>query len=269
MGRFIGWVTAKSNNRNRRIATVNINLCFPHQDQNWRDNLVKHSLEQNSLTLLESFWLWRHGPYAITQLRGEVVNEHLLTNAREKNQATIFVTPHFGSWEYAGLLTASCCDLLIMYAPPKLDFIHKLSYSGRSSTGGRMIKAEASELKSLLAHLKNGGSVGILPDQVPSGNGGVYAPFFERMTYTTTLVSKLAKRLDCEIVFCYSLRRADNPSRYDTFYYSAPNELYADTEHSAVALNKFIEQCIVKQPEQYLWSYKRFKRPPPDLENPY
>lgn len=219
--------------------------------------------------MLESLWLWRNSSRALTQLCGEVINKHLLSSANGKQTGTIFVTPHFGSWEYAGLLTASRCDLMIMYAPPKLEFLHELSYQGRSSTGAQLIETTSASLKTLVNHLKNGGSIGVLPDQVPNGNGGVYVPFYSRLAYTTTLVSKLANKYNCEIVFCYSLRRSDIQLRYDTFYYPAPKELYSSDEKSARALNFFIQSCIDNAPEQYLWSYKRFKRPPPNMTNPY
>ena len=109
-----------------------------------------------------------------------------------------------------------------------------------------------------------------MPDQVPSGNGGVYAKFFGRLAYTSTLVSKLAGKYHCDIVFCYSLRRCKPSLRYDTYYYAAPKEIYnLDEQAAAQTLNKFIETCVLSAPEQYLWSYKRFKRPAPSDSYPY
>ena len=265
----MGWLSARTNNRSRRITEVNLSICFPGQDHQWRQNLRNQSLRESSKTLLESLWLWRNSSRALTHLCGELINEHLLSRANDKQTGTIFVTPHFGSWEYAGLLTASRCDLMIMYAPPKLECLHELSYRGRSSTGAQLIETTSTSLKTLVNHLKNGGSVGILPDQVPGGNGGIYAPFYSRPAYTTTLVSKLANKYNCEIVFCYSLRRMNKKLYYDTYYYPAPKELYSSEEKSVGALNLFIESCIVNAPEQYLWSYKRFKRPPTNISNPY
>jgi KDO2-lipid IV(A) lauroyltransferase len=269
LGAILGWASAKTNNRIRHIVEVNLNICFPDKDQHWRSNLLNQSQKESGKTLLESLWLWRNSSRALAQLRGNIINEHLLINANDKQTGTIFVTPHFGSWEYAGLLTASRCNLMIMYAPPKLECLHEWSYRGRSSTGAQLIETTSSNLKTLVNHLKNGGSIGILPDQVPTGNGGVYAPFFSRLAYTTTIVGKLASRFNCDIVFCHSLRRIDKTLRYDTYYYPAPKELYAHEEVSAKALNTYIETCIANAPEQYLWSYKRFKRPPSNLTNPY
>ena len=266
----MGWISTKTNNRNRHIANTNKNICFPRKDRQWRNSLLKNSLIENSKTLLEALWLWRNSAYALSKLCGEITNQQLLDETASKQRGTIFVTPHFGSWEYAGLLTASRSDLIILYAPPKLKYLHQLSYHGRSSSGAQLIETSSIKLKTLITHLKRGGSVGILPDQVPSGNGGVYAKFFGRLAYTSTLVSKLAGKYHCDIVFCYSLRRCKPSLRYDTYYYAAPKEIYnLDEQAAAQTLNKFIETCVLSAPEQYLWSYKRFKRPAPSDSYPY
>ena len=270
VGSLLGWISTNINSRNRHIASTNIEICFPLKEVDWRNSLLKKSLRENSKTLLESLWLWRNSTYALSKLCGDITNQHLLDEANTKNQGTIFVTPHFGSWEYAGLLTASCCDLMILYAPPKIKYLHQLSYHGRSSTGAQLIETTSVSLKTLIAHLKQGGSIGVLPDQVPSGNGGVYAKFFNRLAYTSTLVSKLASKYQCNVVFCYSLRRNKPSLHYDSFYYAAPQQLYDRNEQtSAQALNKFIENCVLQTPEQYLWSYKRFKSPAPTDDYPY
>lgn len=255
-------------NRNKHIAQVNIDLCFAEKNQHDRQELVKKSLQENGKTLIECFWLWKHPQSVLTTLLGSVNNHHLLDRA--KKQGTIFVTPHFGSWEFIGLLTATKCDLLILYAPPKSKHIEMLSCQGRSSTGGTVISTHDLNAKHLIKHIKQGGSVGILPDQVPEGNGGVYSSFYGRQTYTSTLVCKLAKKLQCPVVFGYVLRNTDVSLQYDAYYYDAPKAIYSEDLISATdALNHCIEEFINSAPEQYIWSYKRFKKPAPGDIYPY
>jgi KDO2-lipid IV(A) lauroyltransferase len=43
----------------------------------------------------------------------------------------------------------------------------------------------------------------------------------------------------------------------------------ADDVEAATALNRGIEQCVRICPEQYLWSYKRFRRRPPGAAKLY
>jgi KDO2-lipid IV(A) lauroyltransferase len=268
LGKFIGTLLFVFKNRNKHIAQVNINICFTNLSAAGKQKLLKTTLQENGKTLIECFWLWRHPQKVLGTLLGSIKNHELLKRAR--TEATIFVTPHFGSWEFIGLLTAANSDLLILYAPPKSDHITMLSCQGRSSTGGKVISTNELNTKYLIKHIKNGGSVGILPDQVPDGNGGVYSSFFERQAYTSTLVCKLAKRLQCPVVFCYALRNTEKSLRYDAYYYEAPKEIYSDDIILATdTLNKSIESFINTAPEQYIWGYKRFKNPAPGDSYPY
>lgn len=268
IGKFIGSMLYIFNNRNKHIAQVNIDICFTNLNPHEKQALLKKTLQENGKTLLECFWLWRHPQQVLGALLGSIKNHALLTRARK--QGTIFVTPHFGSWEFIGLLTAANSNLLILYAPPKSEHITMLSCQGRSSTGGTVISTDELNAKHLIKHIKNGGSVGILPDQVPDGNGGVHSSFFSRQTYTSTLVCKLAKKLQCPVVFCYALRNSEKLLQYDAYYYEASKEIYRDDIKLATdALNKSIEDFISTAPEQYVWSYKRFKHPAPGDIYPY
>lgn len=269
IGSLVGTMLFRFDNRTRRITNTNLTLCFPDLTQQEHNSLLKLTLKENAKTLIESFWLWKHPKLSIQKCLGKIENKHLLDRANGNTKGTIFVTPHFGSWEFIGLLTASQSDLLILYAPPKSELIEALSCQGRSGTGGKVISTESLNLKSLIRHLKNGGSVGILPDQVPEGNGGEYSPFFGRLAYTSTLVSKLAIKLQCNIVYCYAIRSTSS-DQYNAFYFDAPKEIFSDNILASVnSLNKSIENFVLDCPHQYIWGYKRFKKPAPSDSNPY
>ena len=220
--------------------------------------------------MLETFWLWKHPKQALSSHLGDIKNEHLLKRAKNSSHGTIFITPHFGSWEFSGLLTATYCDLWILYAPSKSEYIDKLSCLGRTGTGAKVISTAGLNLKDLMQHLKAGGCVGILPDQVPDGKGGEYAKFFQRKAYTTTLACKLAAKLKCHVVLGYTLRNHSHPKLYDSYYFDAPKELSSENTLEAVScMNQCIEKYISASPENYIWGYKRFKKPAPGDINPY
>ena len=58
---------------------------------------------------------------------------------------------------------------------------------------------------------------------------------------------------------------------FDLHYLPADEEIAStDLARSAEALNREVERCIRQKPEQYMWSYKRFRmRPPGGWPNPY
>ena len=270
LGVVIGTLLRLTRNRNKHVANINLSICFPELNTKQREQLLNESLKENAKTLLEAFWIWKHPRQALNKHIGNIKNEHLLTRSKESRKGTIFVTPHFGSWEFIGLLTATYTDLWILYAPPKSEYIDKLSCNGRSGTGAKVVSTTDLNLKSLIQHLKNGGSVGILPDQVPDGHGGEYAEFFNRKAYTSTLACKLANKLKCHVVLGYSLRDSVNPQLYDSYYFDAPNEMFNDNTAKAVtSMNQCIEGYILTSPENYIWGYKRFKKPAPGDASPY
>ena len=270
LGVIVGALLRLTKNRNKRVADINLSICFPDLAPEEHQQLLNKSLIENAKTLLEAFWLWKHPHQALNKHLADIKNEHLLMRAKDSDKGTIFVTPHFGSWEYIGLLTAAHTDLWILYAPPKSAYIEKLSCMGRSGTGGNVVSTTNLNLKDLIQHLKKGGSVGILPDQVPEGHGGEYAEFFNKKAYTSTLVCKLANKLKCHVVLCYALREPTRQTQYNAYYFDAPQEMFDNDSAKAVAsMNQCIEEYILSSPENYIWGYKRFKNPAPGDANPY
>ena len=114
----------------------------------------------------------------------------------------------------------------------------------------------------VLKALKNGQIVGILPDQVPSEKGGIYAPFFGVSAFTMTLISKLLIKSDAR-VFCGFAKRLPNSAGYKVIVEEANNQVYSNNISDSVAgLNKSIEHSVQKAPEQYQWVYIRFRKQP-------
>jgi KDO2-lipid IV(A) lauroyltransferase len=71
------------------------------------------------------------------------------------------------------------------------------------------------------------------------------------------------------VVFCYA-ERLPNGEGFSIHYLPAPDGVgAADSLVAAEALNRGIENCIRRRPDQYQWSYKRFKRRPAGAPSVY
>ena len=101
--------------------------------------------------------------------------------------------------------------------------------------------------------------VGILRDQDPGASGSVHAPFFGYTARTMLLVSRLARKTNCAVVFCVAERLPKG--RGYRIHYTATDQLIAcdDEVTAATALNEGVESIVRINPAQYQWSYKRFK----------
>jgi len=107
--------------------------------------------------------------------------------------------------------------------------------------------------------LAKGEAIAILPDQVPSGGDGIWCNFFGRPAYTTTLPIRLANRHNTPAVMFTAKRKSlgsgwiVNAKRLQPFS--------DDPAVAATQLNTAIEAAVLVAPEQFIWSYNRYKHP--------
>ena len=138
------------------------------------------------------------------------------------------------------------------------------------------VRADGSAIRQLIKRLKQGGVVGILPDQQPKLGDGEFAPFFARPALTMTLLPRLAQRTGATVLFAYCERIGELPGgRGPAFalrFEPAPDAIAAvDPVLGVAALNAAVERIARRDPAQYQWTYKRWSIPPPlaGLDNPY
>jgi KDO2-lipid IV(A) lauroyltransferase len=172
----------------------------------------------------------------------------------------IFLTPHLGGFEIAGQFLAYRLPVTIMYRPPRIAWLDSVLRHGRAQGQAQLTTADTRGVRALLKALKRGEAVGLLPDQVPARGHGVMADFFGRPAYTTTLIGKLQQATGAPIVVMCS-RRLPDAAGFDMTFHQLPEALPIDDAKAARELNMFLEGIIRRCPEQYLWSYNRFKAP--------
>ncbi|PIE45454.1 MAG: lipid A biosynthesis acyltransferase [Gammaproteobacteria bacterium] len=254
-------------NRESRVARVNIDLCFPKFSQKERDQLVKDTLVENAKTLFEMPKIFRKGGKYALGLVSEVEGLEVYQAALKRQKGIILLAPHLGNWELIVHYLNQFSPMVAMFAPPKQIFLNDIMRKARQSTGAILVPADPSGVRAQLKHLKQGGVVGILPDQLPkSGHAGVFAPFMGHSAYTMLLVNRLVKRVDATIVYAFA-ERLGLGKGYKIHILSAPDGISSDDEvESATQLNRGVEMCVNIAPSQYQWTYKRFRKQPSGID---
>jgi KDO2-lipid IV(A) lauroyltransferase len=149
-----------------------------------------------------------------------------------------------------------------MYKPPQSAAVDSLMLAGRTHLGMALAPTDTGGIRILLAALKRGELIGILPDQDPKEGAGVFAPFFGIATKTMTLLPKLAARSGATVLVSYAERLAWGRG-YRIHFLPVDGAVNEKDELAAVtALNQAVEQAIRQSPAQYQWSYKRFRSRP-------
>lgn len=219
--------------------------------------LKTKALEHTGRLVAELPWVWTQTD-ANLMASVELTESVAQVQAQTIDRATIYLTPHLGSFEVAGRAIASLRGLTVMFKPPKIAALEAIVKTARGNAAMKTVPANFSGVRQLLKTLKRGEAIGLLPDQVPSDGDGVMAKFFDRDAYTMTLQAKLASASNAMVVLvvCERLQGADESG----YRFRLHMELM-DTAPEPFALNKALEVLIRRYPEQYLWGYNRFKPP--------
>ncbi len=269
IGAFIGWLIFLSNGSARRISTINIRTCFPLLSANKQDKLVKNSLIElgKVITELGIIWLWKSERIL---KKMTVEGDDIVSAAVAKKQGVILITPHLGCWEMSGLYVGKRWNSLTFYQSPKIESLDPIIRNARERSGAKLLKADNRGFITLIKGLRNGQVTGFLPDQTPKDRkNGSFSPFFGRPALTMNMVSSLARKSGASVFMCFVKRLPRGEGYHLQFMDICAGIDSDDNVIATTALNQSVEKLINLAPEQYLWSYKRFKQVPDGLGEIY
>jgi len=268
LGRMAGGVLARLPHTLPAVADLNLRLCFPDLPRGERRRLVRRVLAENGATVLEMSSIWRWPAARLRRLEDGVEGRELFDRARSRGRGTLLIVPHLGNWEFLNAFLMRHTQLVSLYRPPRIAELDEFMRRSRERTGCIMVPATPAGMRPLLKALRANHTVLILPDQEPLRAHGVFAPFFGVPALTMTLVARILRRTASEVLFATAERSSKGGF---TIRFQPPPEGLADPdeERAAASLNRGVESCVRRCPEQYLWTYKRFMSAPPGEPTPY
>lgn len=277
IARMIAATWLRGGARESRVALRNLELAFPAMPGGERSALRERILRSTALQLLETLRFWTRPHAENLALVRACEGEALFDAAIAAGRGVIVAAPHHGNWELLNQWLAARTPISILYAPPESrvgeDFLRRVRAADDDAQRVAQVRAEASGVRQLLRTLREGGVVGILPDQQPKGGEGEFAPFFGKQALTMTLLSRLAARSGAAVLFAWCERIGDPGSAAPAFavHVEAAPPGIASADTGVAALNAAVEAIARRDPAQYQWTYKRFKRRPKGSgeTNPY
>lgn len=243
----------------KRITAINIQLDYPQLNDQERTQLIRASVRSQCLTYLEFVKCWDMPPQYSLDLLDKIEGESILTNALANQKGIIVVVPHFGCWELLNAWLNVHTAPMIMYKPNKIKGINRYLLEARQQSRATLVPTDETGIRSIFKHLKSGGLTVILPDHLPKESGGIYADFFQQNTLSATIVSKLASKTQCNVIGLSCVRSSD-PSKFNVHCTALSEDILSkNLQLSVEALNHTLQDIINTAPEQYIWSYKRFR----------
>lgn len=248
---------------------INLSMCFPELNQEQQQRLIHKIYPELGKTVWETGAIMSWSPERLRRKIVAVEGKELMDQALQAGRGVIIGLPHLGSWEILSVYLPTICKLTALYRPIQLPALDRYVWQSRERAGTKLVPTDNSGIRQLVQGLKRNETIVILPDQDPRLEGQVFAPFFGVQASTATLLPRLAHKTKAAVLFCYG-ERLPNAAGYKIHFRPAdPDIADADLTVAASAMNRGIEACIREIPEQYQWTYKRFKTRPPGEEKIY
>ena len=246
----------------RAVVLQNIEICFPDWPPAKRADLVKSAYQHLGFLVLEILKLFWGMPRFIRS-HSKLLGWDYWKKAKDQGRGVIHLASHVGNWEVMAATGAyfGKIDILLVTKHLKPEWLHRRVEAGRSACG---VKAtyEPRTLRTILSHLKKGGTVGIVLDQYTGPPVGIRVPFFGLNVGTHSLVAMLAKRTGAPVVPVTNRRLPNGdfeveirPQLEWITNQDPLRELELNTEQYA----RVVESMVRENPTQWLWTHRRFK----------
>lgn len=268
LGILLGWAVYLAPGRHSGRMRANIFSSGLCTDERACRRLLHQSIAESGKAFMEliAFWL---RPYekVMKLVKGSTGWEHI-DAALAEGKGLIIFGPHLGGFEIISQYYAQHHPFTAMYKPPRNAYLAPLMLAGRQRGLCKLVPTDMSGVRALLAALKRGEGIGMLPDQVATSGDGVWAPFFGRQAFTPTLVASLQRKTGAAGFFA-TAERLSWGRGFHIHILPMHTALPEDKTAAATLINQYSEELIRRFPAQYLWIYNRYKRPggappPPD-----
>ncbi len=181
-----------------------------------------------------------------------------LEEIKNKRKRVVFVSGHFNNFELMAMLIDSAgINLSAIYRPLNNIFLNKIMENIRvKHICNNQIKKGKKGSRELLNFLKKNFSVALMIDQRVTE--GIKSDLFGKPAFTTTIPAQIVKKFSCEVVPVY-IERYDNIKFKLTINKPIKFDNNLNIEEITLKLNKILEEMILKNPSQWIFTHDRWK----------
>ena len=251
--------------RHRRIAKRNLALAFEKKNGRERTEIARSAFRNMGRVMAEFSFTPRLNEENVSQyvlFEGEE-NFH---RAREKGKGILFLTAHFGNWEWMAAAFPICfrspCHVIVRPLDNRLldGIVERL----RTCTGNRTVPKQKS-MGRILRLLRQGEVVGVLLDQNVAWQEGVFVKFFGELACTNAGLALLALKTGASVLPVFNSRQADGRYRVvigPEIAVIRTGDKDLDVEKNTELFTSVIERYVREYPDHWFWLHQRWKTRP-------
>lgn len=261
IGTGFGWLLYWVVVPRRKVALINLRLCFPELSEAERRALARRHFAFTGRSMLERGLAWWASP---ERLRATVRIEGLehLQRLRAEGRPVLLLAPHFLGLDMAGTRLTLEGDFVSVYSPQRDKVFDHWLHHGRSRFNDQLLLSRHDGVRATVKAMKSGRPFYYLPDLDYGRKESIFVPFFGVQAATITGLPRLARLAGAAVVPCV-VRMLPGGGGY-VLALGAPWADYPtdDVEADTRRMNAWLEGVVRTMPEQYYWVHRRFKTRP-------
>ena len=248
---FLIYITALKRNK---FSKVNIDFCFPNKSKLERNKIFKSNIILSGRVIFDTgiAWFWskkrinKSIPYEINGLED-------LLGEQNSNKGVILFFKHSLHLELDARILGMHAEIYGVERKHNSEYFQSIQRKGRLKSMKGIV--DRKNTIRFIKWLKDGKTVLYAPDQDYGMKKSNDIDFFNRPAATVSAPYKIIKKTQCKTYFLNSYVKKD--------------KLFLDIEkldlndideiNFSRNLNKYIEDRIRLNPNEYLWQHRRFK----------
>ncbi len=241
--------------RSNNVINKNL-LKFPNKLPEYKKKEIVSNIWSNyGMTFIEYVFLEN---FKKGQSHIDIKGEEILKKISINNKPVIFISGHFANFELMSMeITKKKIKLATIYRPLNNFFLNPfMEYMRKKYICKNQIRKGRGGVKESVEYIKNKHSIALMVDQRVSE--GERIKFFNEKAFTTTLPGQLALKYNLDIVPIFIERES-----YDSFKMQVYKPIKSSNFKNKIAiskkLNEVMEDMIVKNPHQWIWTHDRWK----------
>ena len=243
--------------RPKKIIYSNIRKAIPNISEEEINNFTK-SMWNNYGRVSAEYMFIKDFRLGKLESKVEINGQEILEEIKKLNKQVIFISGHFSNFELMAMyLEKTGIKLTAIYRPLNNIFLNFIIERIREKyICKNQVKKGIGGIKNLIKFKKQNFSTALMIDQRVSE--GILSDFFNEKALTTTIPAQLIKKFNIPVVPVYIERK--NGINFKITIYKAINF----SEEKSISnitdeLNRILEEMIIKNPKQWIWSHNRWK----------
>ena len=249
----------------KKVILDNLAKCFPSKSKAERKRIMSKFYRHFCDFALESVKMYSMTPRQMAR-RLTVKGMDVLNNFADQGKSVIVLGMHYNNWEWGSYLqTQAKHQVLMVYNSIRGNAsMEKFILHSREKWGGQSIPMYRS-VRAIMEYMRKGkpAILWLAADQTPPPTTPFWTIFLNRETPFFSGPEKIGIKTNQPIVFIYlkKLSRGKYEANISVLA-EEPNKLQPN--EILLRYSRKMEEIILKEPEYYLWSHRRWKYTRPE-----